>query len=292
MGAMILAQVLGEFLGFRFVFHESSFNVLAVLVIFPVLFAVYGTVNRSVSFLVAPFHSFAQFSAFAIAALFLQFPLASLNFPAIDGQLIQFDATFSADWPAHFAWIISHPALFHFVHTVYRTLLLQIPLVCAVLGYCDPRRLRILILANTVALSATVILATLLPAVGAFGIYFKPPYPAQFAMQFMAVREGTLRVLDPDVISGIISFPSYHTILAMLIIFAFVGFPRVFPLVAAFELAIIFSARSMGGHYYADIFAGLLVAGLANWMATRLVDRFDGASIAQSNFQPAFVAGT
>lgn len=287
-GAAMLALVIGKLQGFSVVFGSFALQSAWIFVVYPVVIALYftsyGLLRPKLSLLAVPFHSFAQFSAFNIAALFLQFPMASMNLPPIDKLLIQLDALVGGNWPMHFAWISSDPTIFQIVRVIYRSLLFQVPLVCVVIGLFDPRRLRIFVLANTVALSTTVILATLLPAAGAFGAFFDPPYPASMATQFVAVREGTLRVLDPEVITGIISFPSYHTILAVLIAFAFVGFPRLLPFIALYELAIIFTARSIGGHYYADIFAGFLIAGAANWASTRLLDQFDRRPISLSRF--------
>jgi PAP2 superfamily protein len=173
--------------------------------------------------------------------------------------------------------------VFGIVGFIYRALLFQVPLVCAAVGTLDPRRLRIFILANSLALSVTLAVATLWPAGGAFLAFSEPPYPASMAAQFVAVRDGGLRVLDPETITGIIAFPSYHTILAVLIGLSFRGLPRIFPVVAAFQFAIIFSARSMGGHYYADILAGIVIACAANWAAEKLTDRTEGSGVRSRN---------
>ncbi len=277
-GAALLALVIGKLQGFSLAFGDFALQGVLLLIVCPIGFALYGALRPGFAFLVTPFHAFAQFAAFNIAIWLLQFPLASFDLPAIDKSLIRFDAMLGGDWPAHFAWISSDPAVFKIVGLVYRALLFQVPLTCGVVGFFDPRRLRILILANTLALSATLALATLWPAGGAFAAFFKPPYPAAMAAQFVAVRAGELRSLDPEVITGIIAFPSYHTILAVLIGLAFAGFPRVFPLVAGFEIAIVFTARSIGGHYYADILAGIVIALAANGTAARLTDGLGAAA--------------
>ena len=67
------------------------------------------------------------------------------------------------------------------------------------------------------------------------------------------------------------SSPPYHTLLAILVALAFRGLPRVFPIVVAFQLAIIVTTRGVGGHYFADIAAGAALALFANWFATKLV---------------------
>ena len=268
--ALALALAVGRARGFDVILDGFLLQGVFLLVICPIAFALYGAL-RPMAMLVAPFHAFAQFAAFNGAVWFLQFPLASLALPSIDGPLVRFEEMLGADWPDHFRWMISHPTLSEAMGWIYRSLLFQVPLACAILGFCDPRRLNVLVLANTFGLSATVAIATIFPAGGGFYVHTSPPYAVDFVAQFDAVREGTLRLLDPETISGIISFPSYHTILAVLIGLSFRGLPRVFPFVLMFEAAIIFTTRGIGGHHYADIAAGVLVALFANWAATRLV---------------------
>jgi hypothetical protein len=281
--AGVLTLVIGKVQGFSLTFSDYALQGIGLLVICPIAFALYGVARPGFSFLVLPFHAFAQFSAFNITAWLLQFPLASLNLPAIDRSLIQLDDLLGNNWLAHFEVINADPRVYGIVELIYRALLFQVPLACAVVGTLDPRRLRILILANSLALSLTLAVATLWPAGGAFMAFFKPPYTASMAAQFVAVRDGGLRVLDPEIMTGIIAFPSYHTILAVLIGLSFHGLPRIFPVVAAFQFAIIVSARSMGGHYYADILAGILIACAANWAAEKLTDRAEGSGVGSCN---------
>jgi hypothetical protein len=271
--AIALCLIVGSAQGFEFVFNGSSLQAVLLLVACPLFFSVYGVARPAFSGLVTPFHSFAQVAAFNSAALMLQFPLASFAFPRIDDVLVRFDGLFGADFPVHFAWMAAHPLVLDGLVIVYRALLFQVPLVCLIIGVIDPRRLAVFVLANTIGLAATVLISIVLPAGGAFYYYGHAPYQVEFVAQFHVVREGTFRVLDPEVLSGIISFPSYHTVLAVLIAIAFLGLPRLFPVVAAFEAAIVFSARPIGGHYYADLAAGIVVAFAAYWAASRLVNR-------------------
>jgi hypothetical protein len=99
-GAGVLTLILGKLQGFSLAFGAYALQGIGLLIILPIGFSLYGMVRPGFSFLVLPFHAFAQFSAFNIAAWLLQFPLASLNLPAIDRSLIQFDAMLGIiGWP-------------------------------------------------------------------------------------------------------------------------------------------------------------------------------------------------
>lgn len=272
--ALGLAAIVGAYRGFGFNVGAETVLTTALLILLPLALALYGRVRSGLSALVTPCLCFAQFSAFNGAIILLQFPLASLNFPVIDPQLVAIDKALGGDWPTHFAWLTSSPLITGTMTGIYQSLLIQIPVLCAIVGVLDPKRLRIFVLANTIGLGATVAIATLLPAESALGYWGTPGFGSDPVNQFHAVRDGSLRMLDPGVLTGILTFPSYHTLLAILVALAFRGLPRVFPIVVAFQLAIVVTTRGVGGHYFADIAVGAALAFLANWMATALMRRY------------------
>lgn len=270
--AVMLAAIVGVAQGFSLSWGYSALQGMLLLIICPLGFALYGLRRPAFSVLVVPMHAFAQFSAFNMAILMLQFPLASFNFPAVDPQLAAIDKALGGDWPSHFAWLTSAPIITSTMTGIYQALLLQVPIVCAIVGTLDPKRLQIFILSNTIGLGTILAIATFFPAESALGYWGTPGFRSDPLEQFHAVRNGTLRVLDPNVLTGILTFPSYHTLLAILVVLAFRGLPRVFPVVVAFQLAIVLATRGVGGHYFADIAAGAAIAFLAN-LAARILLR-------------------
>src|SRR5262249_56198074 len=95
---------------------------------------------------------------------------------------------------------------------VWELLLAEIRVVCFIVGFTDPERLRVFALANAFGLTATLALFALFPAASTF-TRARVMEIADFAVQFDAVREHGLRVLDPMRLTGLISFPSYHALL-------------------------------------------------------------------------------
>ncbi|HVY58441.1 MAG TPA: phosphatase PAP2 family protein [Xanthobacteraceae bacterium] len=271
---LLASVILAEARGFTFAITGQSVGRAILLVAAPLGFALYGRLRR-MRWLEAPFHCFAQFAAFSMAALFLQYPLASLGFPAQDDFLTAIDEALGFNWKVEFLAIFHRPGLFSGMVSTYQALLWQVPIACFIVGLYDPRRLQLFATANTIALGIALALSTLFPAASAFH-YYGSPIPVSAVAQFLAVRDGSLRVLDPAVISGIITFPSYHTILALLVGWAFAGVRRIFVFVVVFEAAIIISTRVVGGHYLTDMAAGALIAAFAVWCAQWLARRLDG----------------
>ena len=260
-----LAAIFARIEGFSLRFGPHSIAVLLVLVggNLALTFVARG-VPRYARFEI-PCHCLAQFSACAIAALIAQFPAVGLERPLVDDALARFDTAVGLEWTTQYAWAVAHPTIYRAMDVIYELLLPQIPVVCFIVGYADPDRLRIFTLANAFGLTATVALFALFPAASTFtraGVM----HIADFAVQFDAVREHGLRVLDPMKLTGLISFPSYHALLAVLVACAFWRLPKLFPVALALETAIIAFSPLIGGHYIADIVAGIAL-GLASFYA-------------------------
>lgn len=216
-----------------------------------------------------PCHCLAQFSACAIAALLAQFPAVGLELPLVDGTLARLDTALGLEWTSQYAWAVAHPTIYGVMDFVYELLLPQIPVVCFIVGYADPDRLRVFTLANALGLTATLALFALFPAASTFtraGV----TQIADFAVQFDAVREHGLRVLDPMRLTGLISFPSYHALLAVLVACAFWRLPKLFPVALSLEAAIIAFSPLIGGHYIADILAGIALGLVSFYAAARI----------------------
>jgi membrane-associated phospholipid phosphatase len=110
---------------------------------------------------------------------------------------------------------------------------------------------------------ATVGIGTLVPAAGAFVYYHLPVASATgYVAQWADLRNGTLRTINSLDNQGLVVFPSFHATLAVLC--ACAAWPlRIakYPLLAL-NLLITLSSPAMGGHYFIDIIAGIILAAL------------------------------
>jgi hypothetical protein len=107
----------------------------------------------------------------------------------------------------------------------------------------------------------TIFIGILLPAAGPFALYHlkvagATPYVAQMA----ALRDGAMRVIDLSDAQGLVIFPSFHAALAAICGCAawrlrWLAWPF-----ALLNAVIIAASPAIGGHYYVDIAAGLVVA--------------------------------
>jgi membrane-associated phospholipid phosphatase len=88
------------------------------------------------------------------------------------------------------------------------------------------------------------------------------------------IRDGSLRVLDLPELGGIVTFPSFHAAAAAIYVWALwpVRFARWLGLLS--NSAMLVATPIGGGHFLADVIAGIAVVVLsivgANWIAERL----------------------
>ena len=92
---------------------------------------------------------------------------------------------------------------------------------------------------------------------------------ASTVSNFFPLRNGTLNVFDLADMQGLVSMPSMHVTMAVLFVQALKGVPGIAAPALVLNAMMIASAPSQGGHYIADVLAGLLLA----WATIRLVQQ-------------------
>jgi len=90
--------------------------------------------------------------------------------------------------------------------------------------------------------------------------YAASPAQAEFVNVMQALRSEHVFDMDLGYVSGLICFPSFHTILAMLSGLALRTVPYVRWVALAWAALIVFSTLTTGWHYVVDVLAGLAVA--------------------------------
>ncbi|MFZ0497088.1 MAG: phosphatase PAP2 family protein [Methylocella sp.] len=202
---------------------------------------------------------------FTNAAVILNFILTGiLPLPRWDGALANADRALGLNWLEMYQWLTRHPAIEASARAVYMSLgpqMLILLFALELLGHHN--QARALLLWFMVSAIATVGIGVLIPAAGPV-VYYHLPVAATtgYVSQWADLRNGTLRTINPLNNQGLVVFPSFHASLAVLC--ACAAWPlRIlrYPLLAL-NLLIILSSPAMGGHYFIDIFAGIILAAL------------------------------
>jgi len=195
----------------------------------------------------------------------------ALNWPLQDQALLLIDRTMGLDPQSISAFFNDHSGLASYLNVGYGFIkwpLLGIPIILTMaLRFV---RLQQFVLALNIALAVTIVISVFVPAVGTYyGLGLSPlerfpqldstNYAAQLR-DIVALRAGSLRHLDLLRLTGIVSFPSFHTASAILYVWA------VWP-VRAFRWAaialngwMIAATPLIGAHYVIDLIGGVAVA--------------------------------
>jgi membrane-associated phospholipid phosphatase len=223
--------------------------------------------------------SIAQLELVILFVTPLTYIAASANFPLQDPNLAFVDRMLGLDWQAYYNWFCERPALVPYIYLSYAMIggpVFGIPIFLGLSK--NYRRLQQFTFACTLTLVLTAIISSLLPAFGTYyqyGIAADTPifrasgYLVQLH-ELPQVRDGSLRVLFPSNLGGIITFPSFHAAAGVLAIWGFwaVWWMRPFALIA--YIAMILATPLVGGHYFIDVFAGVGLAVLAIALAKRV----------------------
>jgi membrane-associated phospholipid phosphatase len=91
----------------------------------------------------------------------------------------------------------------------------------------------------------------------------------------LALRANGPWHFEMSAIEGIITMPSYHTVMALLIAYAFRHTGLVGYGIATLNVAMLLSIPSIGGHYLVDVLAGAALAFAAIAFQRSVRRRFD-----------------
>lgn len=273
-GLALACLLLSHALGFSVALARAALPALGVAVLTGAL--AIGRM-RADTRLVAGATAFLQMTLFTILGVVLAYLLAALGGPSWDEWLAVADARLGLDWPAILAVADRLPVPILLVAGLaYHSLVVQM-VGCIVVLAATARleRLRTAVAAAIVAGAVTILLSGLLPAVGNLfdPAHYRTLWPSvawQDRDLVLGLRDGAVRELDLSHMTGIVSFPSYHAALPVIL---FWGLYPVTPLrvpAAIWAGLTIVATPLFGGHYGVDVLAGLLLAVLALAVARRL----------------------
>jgi membrane-associated phospholipid phosphatase len=116
------------------------------------------------------------------------------------------------------------------------------------------------------------------PAPQLFGNFSSHGEMWGFGRTFNMLRDGSLSIIDLSALDGVVSFPSFHTVLGVIAIYAARDTRWLMGFVLLVNMTMIVSTMPVGGHHLADVLAG---AGLT-FGAIYLVRRRNADSLAAS----------
>lgn len=218
----------------------------------------------------------ALFLGFAHADNLLSY-LTALPAPRLqDAMFAGLDRLLWVDWPRWFQAVASRPALHDGLSLVYNSLIVETLLTVGWLAWSGRRVALMELFRLALATSLlTCLIAALLPALGPLSWYGLLEQGSTLnrldVVNLSRLREGTgLRFAAGDM-AGIVAFPSYHTVLALLLPYAARGTGRAGAVLLVWNLVMMAAIVPIGGHYLTDQIGGALLAALVIAVDRRFV---------------------
>jgi membrane-associated phospholipid phosphatase len=196
-----------------------------------------------------------------------------LHFPLVDSLFIKTDRLFGVSVPEVVAWCASHPRIDELFDRSYHLLFWILPTAILVPALAGKREAaeRFLV-ANVIAFFVALPLFTVWPAVGPwYGFGFE-------GNALQKACEASIVALHGGGVEGavgVVCFPSFHVIWAMLAAAALWSVKplRIIAAIAAGLIAI--STVTTGWHYITDVAGGLAVAALSFVLAGGILKRIN-----------------
>ena len=262
-----------SFAGFGFEWGELAKTLICVGILLSI--SCFYTVFRPVEDFAVVTLWTAILVSFSVVAAINSYLFASLGFSLTDSYFAAFDRAIGFDWLATLSFVNQYPLIGKLSTFFY---LSSLPLVAMTLIYLSftgrGKQLELFITSLIISCIITLFVSGPLAALGPY-VYYNPPIelyrdfaPAvmpqgadsPYISHLMALRDGSMRLLSLGHTEGLIVFPSFHTVMSVLMILALRGCGPMFWLGGVFNILVLMTVPIDGGHYLADMVAGLLVA--------------------------------
>lgn len=211
--------------------------------------------------------SAAQILSAIIALLPLSYLAAAPALPLIDGELARLDTLlFAFDWHLATGWIVGYPILERILEYAYASFIYQAAAALLIGSVAHPGdRNGDLIWSFVISGLLTCAVFVCTPAIGNIGHLGQG-----YVMALSEIRSGQWTVLDYEHAQGIVEFPSFHTTVAILMVYAVRHNSWALGIFVPLNLLLIAATLPIGGHYLVDLPAGAAVAVLS-LAATRIL---------------------
>ncbi|MBV9054282.1 MAG: phosphatase PAP2 family protein [Hyphomicrobiales bacterium] len=220
--------------------------------------------------------------AFAATTGVLTYPMVETGAATRDLMFMAFERALGIDWRALVDVMTASPTVNVGLTLAYLSSLPQIPLTILVLGFVGrDERLATYLSLLPATLICTILLFALAPAFGpipSYGIEGElyerlGPGGKAFLPDFHALRGGHFVNFDLGKMEGVVTFPSFHCVLAVLTAWALAPVRWIGRPALLLNVLVVISTVPVGGHYIADILAGLAIGFLSLAIRARTSSR-------------------
>lgn len=215
--------------------------------------------------------------AFSASASILNYFLITVGGTPIDPLLVQADRMLGFDWYSTMVAMASYPLLNEVFFRVYNMVLPQMAILLVILAWTG-RVEQVYRYCLAVGIGALIAIAFwgMFPSLGAKSLHTLPAWvearltlsvTTQYGRELLALMQNGPGYITPADLRGLIAFPSYHGVLAMLLIWFARPIRWLFWPYLVINSAVLISTPIQGGHHLVDVLAALPVTILSLLLA-------------------------
>jgi PAP2 superfamily len=263
-------------------FHPRQLAYVALIVAGALALSAFYTVARPDDRVARLFRGAIELFLLSFLCGSLSYAATSLNRPLWDDVFVVWDQALGFDWRHWLGVLNEHPKINLALALAYHSMWPQLVLVIvALVTVRDYRRLDVFLLAFGFAAAITVVVAGFMPALSPLAHFAITPadhpnivlaVPREFEAQALALRDGSMRVIELGQVQGLVTFPSFHTVVAVLLLIGFRNVPWLRWVSLVLNVLMLLSIPIEGSHYLVDLIAGVGVALVAWGMARATAD--------------------
>jgi hypothetical protein len=232
----------------------------------------------------------------AAISVVLTYLAAAPSYPLVDSQMIRIDRALGFDWLFCFRLAIAHPSLMNVLYFCYDSFIFQSLFFTVLFAASDRKdRLQEMFWGMMIALFLTTAVFAVLPTLGAFSVFglahrvdINLHGADGYLNDLEAIRSKTHLHFVMGKMCGIINFPSYHTVLAIIFSYCFRRSGVVGWVVCLLNLGMLIAIPVVGGHYLVDIISGAVIAVLSIVVVRQAMRRLFRADWEQQNAAVSF----
>jgi hypothetical protein len=231
---------------------------------------IYGHVSPRAGFII---RSAAYYGLANIALALFVSGLQFTPFPPIDEALQRWDHALRFDTAAAIAWTAAHPLLRRFLDLCYMSTDVQVALAPLAAGFAfDRRRMRVYLYAFVYAFLIGGLFYYFFPSSGPASVYSSPYFA--YVQQLTSAKFYWVhhRLPVTTMWGGMIAFPSFHVMWAVITTYAATPYRKLFWGVAFINVLVVLSTLLLGWHYLVDVPSGILL-GVVSLYAGELTHR-------------------
>jgi membrane-associated phospholipid phosphatase len=220
---------------------------------------------------------------YAISTSVIVYLGQTLNAPLQDEAFAAADAALGFNFLSFHSWVGTQPLLPEAMFYAYNSGAKQFLIIFLVSAiFLDRENVAQFCSLLALTIIPTVIIASLWPALGSC-IHHQPtaqPFAhldpnacKDYLPHVLALRDGTFEVFRLPETKGLLTFPSYHTVMAIIAVYAVRNYIWLLVPFALLNTVNILSTMPFGGHYLVDVLAGAVIAvsaiAIVRWNAAR-----------------------